>query len=70
MTDDIINHPAHYTHGKMECIDAIEGLELGYHEGAILKYIVRYKHKNGIEDLKKAKWYLERLIQNETKEVP
>lgn len=63
MTEDKINHPTHYTQNEMECIDAIEGLNLGYHEGNILKYIVRYKFKGGIEDLKKAHWYLERLIK-------
>ena len=60
--EDVVNHPDHYTQNKMECIDAIEGLNLPFHEAQILKYIVRWEHKNGVEDLKKARWYLQRLI--------
>jgi hypothetical protein len=68
MTDNV-NHPAHYTAGNIECIDAIQeaikGLDgdEGYLTGNIIKYMWRWKRKNGLEDLKKAKWYLERLIQ-------
>lgn len=66
--DDPVNHPSHYTQGTMECIDAIEGLGLPFHESQILKYITRWRFKNGVQDLKKARWYLDRLIsQNETK---
>jgi hypothetical protein len=66
--NDNVNHPAHYTQGKIECIDYIEdklGKEgfLAYMQGNIIKYITRYKHKNGIEDLKKAKWYLDKMIK-------
>lgn len=63
-----VNHPPHYTKGKIECIDAIDTVtenlkgEHGYYTGTILKYIWRWYHKNGIEDLRKAQWYLERLI--------
>ena len=46
----------------MEVITAIEGLGLDYHQGNVLKYISRYRFKNGMEDLQKAKWYVERLI--------
>lgn len=60
--DDLVNHPAHYTQGKMECIDAIEGLGLPFHEAQVLKYITRWRLKGGVEDLKKARWYLNRLI--------
>lgn len=64
---DAVNHPPHYTQGKVESIDAIEsalGEEgfKGFLAGNVMKYIHRYRHKNGVEDLKKAKWYLERLI--------
>lgn len=59
---DNINHPPHYTQGTMEVIDAIEGLGLGFHAGNVLKYIARYKLKGGVEDLHKARWYLDRLI--------
>ena len=61
-----INNPAHYNQGSMEVIDAIEGLNLCFNGGSCLKYIARYKYKlNPLEDLKKAQWYLERLIRNE-----
>ncbi|MBE6745716.1 MAG: DUF3310 domain-containing protein [Ruminococcaceae bacterium] len=68
---DIINHPPHYTAGKVECIDALEaatesltGIEAICTANAI-KYLWRWKHKNGVEDLKKARWYLDRLISRE-----
>ena len=60
--DDPVNSPKHYTQGDMEVITAIEGLGLDYHQGNVLKYISRYRYKNGMEDLQKAKWYVERLI--------
>lgn len=65
---DSVNHPAHYTTGKVECIDAIDTVteklqgEHAYYTGSIIKYVWRWFHKNGIEDLKKARWYLNRLI--------
>lgn len=60
---DTINHPAHYTHGAVEVIDAIEAWKLGYHLGNVVKYIARADHKaNRLEDLKKARWYLDREI--------
>jgi len=64
---DSVNHPAHYTAAEMEVIDVIEGLNLGYHGGNILKYIVRHRIKHieldrQLEDLQKARWYLDRLI--------
>lgn len=65
---DAVEHPSHYCKGKVECIDAIEaattdltGFE-GMLTGNTIKYLFRWKSKNGIEDLKKAKWYLEKLI--------
>lgn len=60
--NDTIKHPPHYMQGTMECIDAIEGLGLPFHEAQILKYIVRWRYKGGVNDLKKARWYLDRLI--------
>lgn len=64
---DAIN-PTHYTRGSVECIDAIEaatvdkrGIEAAC-TANIIKYLWRYEAKNGIEDVKKARWYLERLI--------
>ena len=62
---DLINHPTHYTVGGIETIDFIEAKGLGYHLGNVLKYISRAGKKgttDGIEDLKKAQWYLARAI--------
>ena len=65
---DNVEHPSHYCRGGIECIDAIEA-SLGKNEftgflrGNIIKYIWRYKDKNGLEDLKKAQWYLNKLIE-------
>lgn len=62
---DNVNHPAHYTAGKIETIDVIEDTVADFEsvlQGNILKYVIRYRHKNGLEDLKKAQWYLNRLI--------
>jgi hypothetical protein len=64
---DIVNNPKHYQ-GKVECIDAIESAVEGLQGieavcvANVIKYIWRYKKKNGIEDLKKSQWYLQRLI--------
>ena len=63
---DSVNHPSHYNTGSIEVIDAIEDWQLGFHAGNVVKYVARYRHKNGIEDLKKAAWYLNRLIELET----
>lgn len=59
---DNIN-PAHYKNLKIEPIEYIYNNKLGYHEGNIIKYISRYKNKNGIEDLRKAQWYIDDLIK-------
>ena len=64
---DMVNSPPHYNQYDIECIDAIractgEGFST-YLQGNILKYIWRYNYKNGIEDLKKAQWYLNKLIE-------
>ena len=59
-----VNHPRHYNAGGIEVIDAIEEWKMGFCDGNVIKYVARHKHKGKpIEDLKKAKWYLERLIQ-------
>ncbi len=64
MAEDKINHPKHYTHGKFEVIEVIEDWKLCYHLGNALKYIGRAQHKNNeIDDLKKARWYLDRYIK-------
>lgn len=63
MKNDIINNPKHYTQGKIEVIDFILDQKLNYVEGNIIKYVCRYKYKNGLEDLKKAQWYINKLIK-------
>lgn len=66
--NDKVNHPSHYTQGGIECIDAIKAAVIGLNgieavcTGNIIKYIWRWKFKNGLEDLKKARWYLDKLI--------
>lgn len=64
---DNVNHPPHYKTGSLEVIDAIEGLGLGFHASNVVKYVARYKLKGGVEDLKKAEFYIKRLIQLEEK---
>ena len=64
--NDIVNHPSHYTDGKIEVIDFIEDKNLNFHRGNAVKYIARAGKKNPkkeIEDLEKAKWYIEREIK-------
>lgn len=64
---DNVNHPTHYTSTKIETIEIIrdklsaEAFE-GFCIGNVLKYVTRYKLKNGLEDLKKARWYLDKII--------
>lgn len=64
---DVVQKPKHYADKEIEVIDYIEdtlskeGYE-GYLQGNIIKYISRYQHKNGVEDLKKARYYLNKLI--------
>jgi len=61
---DLINHPPHYTKGKIEVIDFIADQDMGYLDGNIIKYVARHRHKGTpVDDLKKAKWYLEKLIE-------
>lgn len=65
---DNVNHPGHYTQGGVECIDAIAAATTGKTGieavcvANVIKYLWRYELKNGIEDVKKARWYLDRLI--------
>lgn len=67
-TNDVVNHPPHYTQGGIECIDAITAATVGKTGieavcvANVVKYLWRYEEKNGLEDVKKARWYLERLI--------
>lgn len=66
---DAVNHPSHYCVGGIECIDVIkatsqgmDGIEAFCH-GNAMKYLFRWKQKNGLEDLKKARWYIDKLIE-------
>ena len=64
--NDIVNRPAHYTDGKIEVIEFIEDKRLGFCLGNVVKYVARAGKKDPtkeVEDLKKAKWYLERRIK-------
>ena len=64
---DNVNHPRHYTNGAVECIDAIASAVVGKKPleavcvANIIKYLWRYDAKNGLEDVRKAKWYLDHL---------
>jgi len=69
---DNVNKPAHYGQGDIECIDYIKDILtdeelIGYYRGNVAKYLHRWRYKNGLEDLKKARWYLEALIQHQSK---
>jgi hypothetical protein len=68
MSFDNVEKPAHYNQSGIECIQAIEASMTsdqfcGYLKGNVQKYIWRYEDKNKIEDLKKAQWYLNKLIK-------
>ncbi len=74
MAHDPVNHPSHYTQGGgIECIDYIRQVStqeefVGFCLNNTRKYLHRYKDKNGVEDLKKAAWYLDRAIKEVTNE--
>lgn len=62
--EEVVEHPKHYNHGKYECIDVIEDLNLNFSMGSCLKYIWRCGFKDSeITELEKARWYLDREIQ-------
>lgn len=67
---DMVNHPSHYERYDMETIEAIKGQSTpdeyrGFLKGNVMKYLARYRGKNGIEDLNKGEWYLHRLQEFE-----
>lgn len=68
--NDTVNHPSHYNYGDIEVIDFIEQItqhynaNVAYHIGNAIKYLSRSPHKNGKEDVEKAKWYIERAYEN------
>jgi len=66
MSDNI--NPSHYRQGNIEVIDFILDQKFSYLEGNVIKYISRYKYKNGLEDLNKARWYLDLLIEEKAKD--
>lgn len=71
LDDTMVNHPPHYTAGKVECIDALEAATTGLQgieavcTANAIKYLWRWKHKNGVTDLYKAQWYIDRLIRQQ-----
>jgi len=69
VVDDTINRPAHYAkQGDIECIDVLEQLAEDGHDFRILnamKYLWRYRHKGGSESLRKARWYIDRVLSDD-----
>ena len=65
MQEDLVNKPAHYNMGSIEPIDFIESWQMDFREGAVIKYVTRapYKGKR-LQDLEKARWFLNRLIDD------
>ena len=57
--------PSYYQKGSIEVTDYITSNEMSFIEGNIIKYVTRYKEKSGIQDLRKARWYLDKLIQTQ-----
>lgn len=74
--EDLINQPSHYKQYDLEAIDGIKGSMSkdefqGYLKGAALKYLWRYKYKQApVDDLRKAKWYLDKLLEEVCNERP
>ena len=70
LSHNTVNHPSHYNYGEIEVIDFIEQVtqhynpNVAYHIGNAIKYLARSPHKNGKEDVAKAKWYIERAYDN------
>lgn len=67
-TEDCVNHPAHYENGKYECYEVFntnfgDTMTKGFTIGNVFKYLWRFRAKNGVEDLKKARWYLDKAIE-------
>lgn len=69
--NETVSHPAHYCQGGVECIDALEAATTGLRgieavcTANAIKYLWRWKHKNGVTDLHKAQWYIDRLIKQQ-----
>jgi hypothetical protein len=66
---DAVNHPSHYCRDGIECIDVIKAITKGlsafdaFCQGNAMKYLFRWQFKNGAEDLKKARWYIDKLLE-------
>lgn len=61
---DLVNHPPHYgAVNGVEPLDVMEALDLPHHLSCVLKYVWRYRRKDGLQDLKKARFYLDRFIK-------
>lgn len=72
--NDVVNHPSHYESGKFECIEVMEETQgkeavMDFCICNAFKYLYRHNRKNGIEDIKKAKWYLDKYIELSKEEV-
>ena len=70
----VVSSPAHYNKGNIECIDAIEAASTkeefeGYLRNNVLKYVWRFRYKDNVTDLRKARWYLDKLISKVTENV-
>ncbi len=68
-----VDHPDHYNNSSIECIDAIQAQMnpeeyRGFLKGNVLKYLWRERHKGGVESLRKAQWYLTKLVDHESKQ--
>lgn len=67
--DDAVNHPSHYCQDGIECIDVIKATTKdlsafdAFCQGNAMKYLFRWQFKNGAEDLKKARWYIDKLLE-------
>lgn len=62
-----VDHPDHYggADNPYEAIKIIEALGLGFSDGNVIKYIVRWREKGGVDDLKKALWYLNHFVEQQ-----
>lgn len=68
VNQDMVNSPSHYTRGEIDCIEALKASMtkeqfLGHLKATAIAYLWRYDLKNGVEDVKKAKWYIERMVK-------
>jgi hypothetical protein len=69
MPEDAVKHPKHYTKG-IEMWDYAHSHNLDFFEGNVIKYVTRWRTKNGLEDLRKAKQYLDKLIEHNENKSP